>query len=228
VRRPGVAAGLALATLAIVAAACGGTAPSTGPGGSAATTGTPATPAPTAAISPGLPPTVAPTSEPAITAPPAETVAPPSPAGPVVEDPSLLEILPADIGGVAIAYEPEAFADAAADMAFAQSVETAAFAVVFDGEDLASAVVALLAPGTYSDDFFRDWRDSYNDGACAQAGGVVGNAETEIDGQTIHIGTCAGGLRTYHAWLEARGVLVSAFSLGDRRFGEQLMAGLRP
>ena len=223
VRRLGARAGLAGATIVLTIAACG----------NPATTGAPATAAPTGATSPGLPPTAAPATaapatEPAVTPLPAETLTPPSPAGDIVEEPSLLGVLPADLGGVPVAHEPQAFIDAASDAAFAQSAEAAAFAVVVDAGDLASAVVARLNPGVYSDGFFRDWRDSYNDGACAQAGGVVGNAESVIGGRTVYIGTCAGGLRTYHAWVEERGLLISAFSLGDRRFGEQLMAGLRP
>jgi hypothetical protein len=204
--------------LVLAVAACGGPGP----------TGLPVTPAPTEVISPGLPPTVEPATEPAATPLPVETVAPPSPAGPIVEEPSLLSVLPGDLGGVEVAHEPLAFVDAAADTAFARNVEAAAFGVVFDGEDLASAVVARPNPGVFSDAFFRDWRDSYNEGACAQSGGVVGNAESVIGERTVYIGTCAGGLRTYHAWIESRGLLVSAFSLGDRRFGEQLLAGLRP
>jgi hypothetical protein len=208
-----------LAVIALAVAACGSPA--------ATLPAPPATPAITAAASGAVPPTVEPASQ-----PPASTVAgtlaPPSHAGAVIEDQSLLAVLPADVGGVAVAYESQAFADAVADTAFVQSVEAAAFAVAVDGEDLASAVVARPRGGLYSDAFFRDWRDSYNEGACGQAGGVAGNAETQIGEQTVYIGTCAGGLRTYHAWLADRGLLISAFSLGDRRFGEQLMAGLRP
>jgi hypothetical protein len=205
----------------LVAAACGGPGPT-------AIAGDASTPSPSAeAISPGLPPTVAPATQPAVTVPP-ETLAPPSPAGPVVEDPSLLAVLPADLGGVPVAHEAQAFADAAADTAFARNVEAAAFAVVVDGEDLASAVVAQLNPGVFSEAFFRDWRDSYDEGACGQAGGVARNAESQLGEQTVYIGTCAEGLRTYHAWIADGGLVISALSWGERRFGEQLMAGLRP
>jgi hypothetical protein len=146
----------------------------------------------------------------------------------VREDPELLALLPADLDGVPVVLEPQAFAEAAADPAFASKVDAAAFGVAVDGEDLSSAVVAQLVPGTFSDAFFRDWRDSYDEGACGQAGGVAATAETELAGRQVYITTCAGGLRTYHAWVEERGAVVSAFSLGERRFGEQLMAGLRP
>jgi hypothetical protein len=124
--------------------------------------------------------------------------------------------------------EPEAFAEAASDPSFVASVEAAAFPIAVSADDLASGVVALLRPGRFSDRFFRDWRDSYNEGACGQAGGVVGNAEAELDGRTVYITSCAGGLRVYHAHVAERDVIVSLFSVGERRFGEQLMKDLRP
>jgi hypothetical protein len=122
---------------------------------------------------------------------------------------------------VPVQHETEAFAGAAADPAFAENVEAAAFAVVVDADDLASAVVARLRPGVFSDAFFRDWRDSYNEGACAQAGGVAGNAEAELGGRTTYITTCAGGLVAYHAYVEELGVIVSLVSVGDRRSGSR-------
>jgi hypothetical protein len=146
----------------------------------------------------------------------------------VALDESLLGVLPADLGGVAVTPEPDAFAQAAADPDFARNVESAAFAVAVDAEDLASGVVAQLRPGVFNEAVFRDWRDTYNEGACAQAGGVARNAQAELGGRTVYIATCAGGLRVYHAYLPERDVIVSLFSLGERRFGEQLMAGLRP
>src|SRR5206468_11200247 len=118
-------------------------------------------------------------------------------SGGAIEDPSLIALLPASVDGVPVNLEHQAFLDAVADPAFAQHVRRAAFGVAVDGQDLASGVVAELVPGLYSDAFFRDWRDTYDAGACGQSGGVAGNAETEIDGRTVYIATCSGGLRTY-------------------------------
>jgi hypothetical protein len=151
-----------------------------------------------------------------------------SPGTGTVEDVDLLAILPADVDAIAVEPEHQAYVDAVSDEAFAQNVRRAAFGVAVSGSDLVSAVVAEPQPGTFSDSFFRDWRETYNQGACGQGGGVVGNAETQIAGRTVYITTCAGGLRTYHTWLAERGTIVSAFSLGDRRLGETLMEGLRP
>ena len=228
---------LLLAAAALVAA-CGVSQATPAPASAAPVPATPVSAAPAtpaqsptpsgAAPSSALPATPAPSAAPAGTTAPVDSPAPPSPAGAVVEDPSLLSVLPASLAGVPVNHEAQAFAEAATDPAFAGNVQSAAFAVAVDGEDLASAVVARPNPGVYSETFFRDWRDSYNEGACGQSGGVTGNAQSEIGKQTVYIGTCAGGLRTYHAWLADKGLLVSAFSLGDRRFGELLMAGLQP
>jgi hypothetical protein len=151
-----------------------------------------------------------------------------SPAAAVLLDQSLLGILPPDVDGIPVAAEPDSFAQAAADPDFVRNVASAVFAVVVDGADLASGVVARLRPGRYSETLFRDWRDSYNEGACAQAGGVARNAQADMDGRTVYIASCAGGLRVYHAYLPERGTIVSLFSTGDRRFGERLMSDLRP
>jgi hypothetical protein len=204
-----------LLLVALAAAACGGPSVPTPAPSPPAPAATPSlvTASPTPAASPAA-------------SPPSSAAA--SPAGGVVLDESLLAILPPAVDGIAVAPEPDSFAQAAADPDFTRNVGSAAFAVVADGSDLASGVVAALKPGRYSDALFRDWRDSYNEGACAQAGGVAGNAEAEMGGRTVYIASCVGGLRVYHAWLPERGAIVSLFSLGDRRFGERIMGDLRP
>jgi len=225
---PGTTArALAVAILALAAAACGSTAPTQAPAARSIQPHVtqPSGPAPsTPSSAPVTTPSVAPTRS---SAAPGSSGASSAGAG-AVEDPSLIGLLPASVDGVPVNLEHQAFLDAVADPAFAQHVRRAAFGVAVDGQDLASGVVAELVPDTFSDGFFRDWRDTYDAGACGQSGGVVGNAEAEIDGRTVYIATCAGGLRTYHAWLPERGTIVSAFSLGDRRLGEALMEGLRP
>jgi hypothetical protein len=174
-------------------------------------------------------PSTASPSAPAASPPPGGIASSDPAASPAVTlDPALLSILPATIEGASVKSEPDSFSEALADPDFVANVGSAAFAIVVDGGDLASGVVAHLRPGVYTDAFYRDWRDSYNQGACSQAGGVVGNAEADLGGRTVHITSCAGGLLVYHAYLPERDVVVSLFSLGDRRFGEQLMRGLQP
>ena len=202
-----------LATLALVVAACG-------PAPVGTTTPRVASPATTPSPTPG--------STPDRTDAPGSSATPESPGSGVTEDASLLAVIPADVDGVAVQQETLAFADAASDPSFVANVEAAAFFVAVDASDLASGVVARLRPGVFSDGFFRDWRDSYNEGACAQAGGVAGNAEAELGGRTAYITSCAGGLLAYHAYVDERGVIVSLISVGERRLGEQLVDGIRP
>lgn len=142
-------------------------------------------------------------------------------------DPGLLAILPASVGGVAVTQEPESFAEAIKDPAFLASVDRAVFAIAVSGGDLASGVVAHLRQGVYSDQMFADWRSSYDEGACAQAGGVVAHAEQAIGGRTTYVTTCGGGLRVYHTYVAGKGVIVSLFSVGSQDLGGQLMAGIQ-
>ena len=206
-------AAVLVATLALVVAACG-------PAPVGTTTPPVASPVTTPSPTPG--------STPDRTDAPGSSATPESPGSGVTEDASLLAVIPADVDGVAVQQETLAFADAASDPSFVANVEAAAFFVAVDASDLASGVVARLRPGVFSDGFFRDWRDSYNEGACAQAGGVAGNAEAELGGRTAYITSCAGGLLAYHAYVDERGVIVSLISVGERRLGEQLVDGIRP
>jgi len=202
-----------LLLLALAVAACGATLPS---------------PPPTHAATPVGPPATLPPPETSPPSTPAVTSAPPSSGAAVVRDDSLLAILPADIDGAPVTVEEDSFAEAAADVAFSGNVDRAAFAVVTTPTDLASGVVAQLRDGVFDDGFFADWRETYNEGACAQAGGVATNAETTLAGRTVYITTCAGGMLVYHTYLEERDAIVSLFSLGEGRFGERLIRGLRP
>jgi len=181
-------------------------------------------------------PTPSPAASAASSAPtPAQTVQPspaPTPTplasgAAVTLDEALLAILPATVDGVPVTSEADSFAQAITDTAFVANVDRAAFAVAVDGTDLASGVIAHLRPGVYSDALWSDWRTTYEEGSCAQAGGVLARASSTIGGREIFVTTCAGGLRVYQVWLAGPGVIVSLFSVGDRLFGEQLVAGLR-
>ena len=133
------------------------------------------------------------------------------------------------MSGFEVTESPDAESTALGDpqLAVVGSGMAAGIAVDPTTGEFVYAVVVRLKAGTMNDAVFRDWRDSYDEGACSQADGVSGNAQTEINGNTVYIGTCAGGVRTYHVWLEAQGLLVSASSVGDHRFGEMLMNNLR-
>lgn len=146
----------------------------------------------------------------------------------VTVDPTLLAILPATVAGLAVSPVPDP--TGLTDPALVASVDRIAQAFVVDSAsgDFAYASIVALRPGVFGDAFFRSWRDSFDEGACSQAGGVVGHAEAQIGGRTAYIGRCDGGVLTYHVRLDGRDAIVSVSSLGETHLGEQLLAGLSP
>lgn len=210
-RRPIRAAVLAVG-LALALAACG--------------------PAGTQAPPPGSAPVATPIASPSLNPPTAnaQSTASTQPTSPVAIDPSLLAVLPATVDGIEVKESPEAeiAAMAGPELVAVGSAMAAGIAIDATTGQFVYAVVVRLKPGVMNDSVFRDWRDSYDEGACSQANGVAGHAETDIGGRTVYIGTCNGGARTYHVWLGEQGMLISASAVGDRRLGEQLMENLRP
>jgi hypothetical protein len=177
-----------------------------------------------------VPQTPGPTLEPPGTIGPPATGSSAGPGESVVVDTTLLGVLPTAVDGVTVTESTDGETDALANSQLPSiaSALAAGLAVDSPSGNFVYAVVVRLLPGGFDDTHFRDWRDSYDDGACSGAGGVVGHAQAEIASRTVFIGTCDAGVRTYHAWIEAKNLLVSASAAGDRRFGEGLMAGLRP
>jgi hypothetical protein len=148
----------------------------------------------------------------------------------VAIDPSLLSILPPSVDGVPLLPAPEAAAQIAADPALPSEIDAVATALaVASGtsvsNDLAIVNVVRLNEGIFDDEFFRDWRDSYNEAACRPAGGVVGSAEAQIGGRQVFITTCTNGGATYHTHYRDQ-ILVAITSLGPARFGEKIMSNL--
>jgi hypothetical protein len=155
---------------------------------------------------------------------------PPTAAGSVAVDPSLLSILPPDVAGVPMQPAPDTAAQIAADPSLASEVEAVAVALAVSAgssaaEDLVIASVVRLQPDIFDETFFRGWRDTYDAAACEPAGGVRGNAESEIDGRQVFIGSCNSGVLTYHLRY-GEDVIVSLTSVGERRFGEQVVQNL--
>lgn len=180
----------------------------------------PASPAPSVAASPSgqLLPSRVP-----LPSPPASVV-------PAVVNADLLEVLPDSIDGLDRQTDPDLDAQLATDPQLVASAQSFATAVYVDPESglFAYASIIELKDGVFGDAFYRDWRDSFDEGACSQAGGVGGNAEAAIAGHTTFIGSCGGGLRTYHTYLEERQLLVSVSAPDQQRLGERVIEGLRP
>jgi hypothetical protein len=93
-------------------------------------------------------------------------------------------------------------------------------------DDLAIVTVVRLRPGTFSEAFFRDWRDSYDAAACAPAGGIRGHAEATLGDRPTFIATCVEGVVIHHVHLVEQDVLVAVTSLGGRRLGERLVVAI--
>lgn len=93
-------------------------------------------------------------------------------------------------------------------------------------DDLAISTVIQLRPGVYNDQFYRGWRDAYDRAACEPAGGVASHVQQLIGPHTVEVTVCSQGARTYHTHL-AGDRLVSITAVGDRKFGDLVMAGLR-
>jgi hypothetical protein len=88
-------------------------------------------------------------------------------------------------------------------------------------------MVIRLRDGVFGDEFFRDYRDSYDEAACAPAGGLVGNAEAEIGGRRTFIASCENGARIYHVHVEDPDVLVSVTAASEQlRLGERVIEAL--
>ena len=166
---------------------------------------------------------------------PAGSFGPPASGGaigsvtPVTIDTTLLAVLPREVSSIPVIESPEGEADAQADAVLPTIATAAVAAVAVDAatSDLVYVLVVRLRPGVLTADRYRDWRDSYDEGACLGVSRVVGHAEVNIGVHKVFIGTCANGLRTYHTWLEDKAILISASSTGTREFGVLLFGTLR-
>ena len=149
------------------------------------------------------------------------------PAGPVRVDRALLAHVPPEVSGLSVEYSAEDSADAAASTEL-RGADALAYAVAHDEATGDVVVATVVRPAAALDEpALRQLRDTYETGVCAGDGGLRGNAESELGGRLVHIATCATGGHAYSTRLEQSGVVVLAFSRGDRRLGEELMARLR-
>lgn len=180
--------------------------------------------------------TTAPTHAPATSTPvrspvpsPTASALPVPSSGRAVTDPALLEHLPAEVDDLEVMRSPESDLAAASDPVVTEFGAGVVTGLAIDpaSGDFAYATLVRLRPGAFTEELYRSWRDSFDEGACSQAGGVARTAIAEISGREVHLDSCEGGVRTYHVWLQESRVLVSVSSLGNRRLGELLVEGLR-
>jgi hypothetical protein len=170
-----------------------------------------------------------PSAEPVVTLGPPPSPTPPDETLPVVLDPTVLDVLPKAVGGIALTESIDEATQALSDPTLpkiATAVDAAVAADTATG-NLVYAWVVRLRSDALSDGIFGQWRDSYDEGACSGPTGIIGRAEATIDNRTVHITSCTQGLHTYHLWLDQQDILVSASAIGSGRFGEVLMDNLR-
>ena len=148
---------------------------------------------------------------------------------PAVIDATLLEVLPESVGGAPVTEALDEAALALADPALPRIASALDVGLALDEVtgNLVTAHVVRIRETAFDDATYRQWRDSYDDGACTAAGGIIGRAEATIDERTVFVTSCVAGLRTYHVWIEDEHLLISASSVGEGRFGELLMSDLR-
>ena len=159
---------------------------------------------------------------------------PPSPTqpddtSPVVLDRTVLAFLPETVSGITVAESVDEATQALADpslQTIASALDAGVAADAGSG-NLVYAWVVRLRPAAFGDEIYRQWRDSYDQGACGGEPSIVGRAQATIDARTVYITSCTQGLRTYHVWLKDQGILISASAIGDGNFGEHLMDNLR-
>lgn len=211
-----VIAQVVVVALAVAMAACGPTPPS----GS-----TQPPPSPSAVASPSPSTTASPPPQPSTSL----EIPPSLPPG-VTVDPGLLEVLPLIVDGITVEADPETATEVAADPLLAESALSIAVALAAglgpEADDLAIANVIRLRPDVFDEAFYQEWRDTYNEAACEVADSVESETATEIGGHDAYVGTCVGGAQTYHTYLVDQGFIVSVTSTGERRLGEQIIAGL--
>jgi hypothetical protein len=144
-------------------------------------------------------------------------------------DASLLAVLPTEVDGLSVLESTEAEADAQANGSLASLSDGVVGALAIDPGtgDFVLVDVVRLRTGAMDDTTFRSWRDTFDAGVCVDSG-VTGNAESTIGGRTVEVGTCGNGFHTYHAWIQDKGLLVSASTGGTRQLGQLLFENLKP
>jgi len=152
-----------------------------------------------------------------------------TPGGSVTIDSALLAVLPRTVEGAPVVEDSDGDDVIKGDDVIPTFASSAVAAAAADASNnnLAFGYVVKLRPNAFSDVIFRDWRDTFDAGTCNGASEVVATASATVAGNTIYIGTCSNGIRTYHVWLKDKGILISVWSTGEKRFGLVMLGNLR-
>jgi hypothetical protein len=148
-------------------------------------------------------------------------------ASPIPVESGLLDRLPQTIDGLERQTDPSVDASIASDPNLARLARSFATALYIDATTGQFAYVSLvrlnerLAAASAA-----SYRESFDEAACSQAGGLARTAEATIGEHRTFIGTCGGGVRTYHVELADGGIILSVSETGERRLAEKLIRGL--
>jgi hypothetical protein len=150
---------------------------------------------------------------------------------PLVVDASLLQVLPASVAGIIMQPSPDTATGMIDDAGLADSASAVAVGVIAgagssETDDFAVSTVVQLRPGVFNDAFYQAWRTDYDTAACEPSGGVESHSQQTIGSHAVEVTVCSEGARTYHTHLPGDR-LVSITAVGDRNFGDLVMAGLR-
>ena len=145
----------------------------------------------------------------------------------------MTDVLPDQVEGQPIRFDDVTAAEIAGSNNLAPDIEAIGLALYIrpgpsaTPDDLAIVSVVRVRQGVFGDAWFRSWRSTYDVGACEISGGVApGVAVSEIGTHETHIGSCTGGVHTYHVHLPSPDRVVSITAAGEGRFGERVVAGL--
>jgi len=203
---------VAVVVLALaVAAGCDDGSPSASPASPAGATSAPASSPSPASLTPA-----------ATTVPPGESLEP------TRHEPALIDLLPGAVDGRSGNQDFQTGAEMATDPGLQATVAGVALAVYADDESYAIASVSRIRPGIFGDAFYRDWRDTFDEAVCEQAGGVdVGHSEVEIDGRLAFRSACVGGVVIYHLHLDDPDTIISLQGAGPVDLGAMVLDDLR-
>ena len=146
---------------------------------------------------------------------------------PIPTDDALLELLPRTLDGLDRQVDPDVNGSIATDPDLARLARSFATALYIDPATSEFAYVSVVRlRDQLSAAEARSYRDSFDAAACSQAGGLSRTAEATIGSHHAYIGTCAGGVRTYHVELDEGDTILSVSEAGDRRLAERLIGGI--
>lgn len=151
-----------------------------------------------------------------------------SAATPVAIDESLAALLPATVDGLPVTRSTDT--EDAARTSPALGEQAAGFAAAqvssADVSDLAVVSLVRIRPGVDADAFYNGWRTSFDEAACAPAGGVSGQEARTIGGRSVLATSCVEGATIYHLRLQDGSVIVSVLEVGPKGYGRALIEGL--